>query len=300
MWRPRLSASAFQKPSLETMIDYQEFSSILNRHIFGEEKKDLLERIAKKPERFVGLFRPTKPESKILQNIFQSREIRFGDAMEEIAKSILVSLGYEILDSQITPELRVDLYFCRSKSFYMVEQKIRDDHDSTKRIGQFVNFREKFEFLFSRHSSKLEDAAMWFVDPSLMKNRKYYLREMDKLKSETCCKNIFLFYGSEFFNHLGISNLWDDLLGWLLVWREDLPTMPEIDFDADSNDSFEQIRSLEIKYWRKIIKEDDLWTQGIMGILFRTGETLQRMVDYLKEIGEEKLSQNLNRRINKL
>ncbi|MEO0257249.1 MAG: restriction endonuclease, partial [candidate division WOR-3 bacterium] len=50
-------------------MDYQGFSSILNRHIFGEEKRDLLERIVKNPERFIGLFRPTKPESKILQNI---------------------------------------------------------------------------------------------------------------------------------------------------------------------------------------------------------------------------------------
>jgi len=39
----------------------------------------LLEKVAKNPERFIGLFRPTKPPAKLLQHYTQSQEIRFGD-----------------------------------------------------------------------------------------------------------------------------------------------------------------------------------------------------------------------------
>ena len=47
-------------------MNYSKFSAILNKHIFEGEKKELLIKLAKNPERFIGLFRPTKPEAKIL------------------------------------------------------------------------------------------------------------------------------------------------------------------------------------------------------------------------------------------
>lgn len=69
-------------------MDYEKFCEILNKHIFEEEKKELLKKIAERPERFIGLFRPTKPGAKILQHILQSHEIRFGDAFEEIIEEL--------------------------------------------------------------------------------------------------------------------------------------------------------------------------------------------------------------------
>ena len=62
-------------------MNYEEFCKILNQHIFEGEKKELLRRIAGNPERFIGLFRPTKPGAKILQHLLQSHEIRMGDAL---------------------------------------------------------------------------------------------------------------------------------------------------------------------------------------------------------------------------
>jgi len=64
------------------MIDYQEFSQIFNKHIFEGEKKELLKKIIERPERFLGLFRPSKPGIKILQHLLQSHEIKFGNADE--------------------------------------------------------------------------------------------------------------------------------------------------------------------------------------------------------------------------
>ncbi len=63
------------------MMDYQKFCGILNKHIFEGEKRELLKKVADWPERFIGLFRPSKPGTKILQHLLQSHEIRFGDAL---------------------------------------------------------------------------------------------------------------------------------------------------------------------------------------------------------------------------
>lgn len=65
-------------------MDYNRFKEILNKHIFGETTLDLLKNLANKSERFIGLFRPSKPKTKIIQHILQSREIKFEDAIEEV------------------------------------------------------------------------------------------------------------------------------------------------------------------------------------------------------------------------
>jgi hypothetical protein len=41
---------------------YESFTKILNDKIFLEAKADLIRKLADYPERYVGLFRPTKPK----------------------------------------------------------------------------------------------------------------------------------------------------------------------------------------------------------------------------------------------
>ena len=69
-------------------MEYKLFKDILNQQIFESSKRDLIIKIAEHPERYIGLFRPTKPKAKILQNLLQSNEIRFGDALEIIFEKI--------------------------------------------------------------------------------------------------------------------------------------------------------------------------------------------------------------------
>ena len=85
-------------------MNYDKFCAILNKHIFEGEKKELLRRIAETPERFIGLFRPTKPGAKILQHLLQSHEIRMGDTLEEIIEEIFKSLGFKILSKNMVNE----------------------------------------------------------------------------------------------------------------------------------------------------------------------------------------------------
>ncbi len=135
-------------------MNYEKFCLILNKHIFEGEKKELLRRIADNPERFIGLFRPTKPGAKILQHLLQSHEIRMGDALEEIIEEILKDVGFKVLSKSMVNEegeqLSLDQYFTDGRIYYFIEQKVRDDHDSTKKRGQISNFETKLEILHKK------------------------------------------------------------------------------------------------------------------------------------------------------
>jgi len=165
-------------------MKYEDFCAILNRHIFEGEKKELLRRLAESPERFIGLFRPTKPEGKILQYLLQSHEIRMGDALEEIIGEILKDMGFSLLPKRIKvegtdEELYLDHYFTDGETYYFIEQKVRDDHDSSKKRGQISNFERKLEVLSKRH--KLLVGIMYFLDPDFSKNKNFYRDELRKM-----------------------------------------------------------------------------------------------------------------------
>ncbi len=270
-------------------MDYNKFCLILNKHIFEGEKRDLLKNIAERPERFIGLFRPTKPGTKILQHILQSHEIRFGDAFEELIGEILRELNFSILDKSIVGEngnsLSLDQYYEDKGVYYFIEQKVRDDHDSTKKRGQISNFETKLETLYKKHKDKLV-GIMYFIDPDLSKNKNYYLPELRRLSDFYGVKT-HLLYGKELFDYLGESDLWEQILSWLKLWKDSLPELPEIDFDKTPKESFEEIKDLPTRYWRKLLENEKLWAEGITKAVFRSGETL-RLVSRHFEVEEDK------------
>jgi hypothetical protein len=263
-------------------MNYLKFCKILNKHIFEGEKKELLKKLADRPERFIGLFRPSKPGTKILQHLLQSHEIRFGDALEELIEEVLKDLGYSILTKSITTvkgdQLSLDQFFTDGENYYFIEQKIRDDHDSTKKRGQIANFETKLEELFKIYKNKLI-GIMYFIDPDLMKNKNFYLSELNHLK-EYYNIPLYLFYGKELFEFLQSPNYWEKLLDWLINWKGSLPEMPEINFDTNPEESFEEIKDLEIRYWRKLLENKKLWEEGIIKAIFRNGETLKLTLNY--------------------
>lgn len=267
-------------------MEYHDFALILNKAIFDRDKIDLLEKVADRPNRFVGLFRPTKPGTKLVQSLLQSREIRFGDAMEKVIEEILHDFGYHILGKHILgtdgKSLKLDQYFTDNINYYLVEQKIRDDHDSSKREGQMRNFEKKIEALHKKHGSSLI-GSMYFIDPDLTKNMNYYKSEIVRIK-DIYNINIELFYGSALFNYLGQLPKWDELLLWLTEWKSTLSELPEINFDSDPVQTFEDIKELSLGHWKKIIQNEKLWSEGIIRSIFRDGSTLLLMLNYFRGI----------------
>ena len=285
-------------------MNYEKFKEILNRHIFEDEKVELLRKIAEYPERFIGLFRPTKPAAKILQNLLQSHEIRMGDALEEIIEEILKSFGFDVLDKNIKSKseevLSLDQYFTDGEKYYFIEQKIRDDHDSTKKRGQISNFEAKLEILYKRYKSNLI-GIMYFIDDTLDKNKNYYSSQLEGL-AKFYKVSLKLFYGRELFDYFNKPKMWEYILIWLKQWKKELPEFPEIDFDSNPNASCKELKKLELRFWRKIIDNKELWEEGIIQTIFKRGETLKKMLEFFKQqksVPYEELSKILEEKMKK-
>jgi hypothetical protein len=261
---------------------YNDVVEILNRHIFEGDKVSLLRKIAEGPERYIGLFRPTKPKAKLLQNLLQSHEIRFGDAMESLIQAILADIGFTNLPHRIQTadgdSLSIDQYFTNDTIYYFMEQKVRDDHDSTKKRGQISNFEQKLDVLYKVHQDDLV-GIMYFIDPDLSKNKNFYTQELDKLRDSYDIE-LHLFYGAEFFEYLGHPELWDSLLSWLRQWKDELSDFPEINLDLHPEESLEEIKTLETRYWRKLLSNDKIWSDGIIQVLFSEGTTLRLLLEH--------------------
>ncbi|AEK23840.1 HpyAIV family type II restriction enzyme [Capnocytophaga canimorsus] len=263
------------------ILEYEYFKNLLNQKLFEDSYSDLLRKIADNPDRYIGIFRPTKPKTKLIQNITQSHEIRFGDALEYLFEKYFQTTGFTLLPKRFRnnqdKEYNIDQLFANGNTIFMIEQKVRDDHDSTKKVGQFNNFESKYFELTQLYPNYKIIPIMWFIDDSLRKNRKYYLSEMQKMANDYACEN-FLFYGEEIFGEKGgISDfdlkIWLEVLDYLELWKNTLPDMPEINFDSKAEEVFNEIKDLPPIVFRKIFNNKDI-VQQIFPIIFPTGKTL--------------------------
>jgi hypothetical protein len=270
-------------------MENRQLEEILNRHVFNEAKPTLLKSIAENPDRFVGAFRSTTPQLKLLQNLLQSREIRFGDAMEEVISALLQEMEFVILPKNFVAEeeMSCDHYFCDDEQtrFYLIEQKMRDDHDSSKKRGQFENFRNKITYLKGIHGDHLI-GIMYFIDPSLEKNRNYYRGNIENLTASLGIV-VRLFYNGELFEYFGHPALWEQLVSSLKSWRERLGGELELNFDKDPESSIEDLVSVSLGTWRKIIGNDLLWSEGVISTLFPNGRTLGLQKDAFERFSND-------------
>lgn len=261
-------------------MTYEDFKQHFDEWIFGSIKHDLLKKLAEEPERYIGIFRSTLPKGKILQNLTQSQEIQFGDAFEALITKYLAECGFENLpkDQQFNGEaLNLDQYFKKDGKYYFVEQKMRDDHDSTKKRGQIDNFTKKVDFLISIHGQNVE-AFLFFVDTEMDKNKSYYTDEATKLQQS---KNIpvHVCYGRDFFERIEMGEVWDEIERHLRRWRSEIPEYPNTNFDEDSEDSFNQLKQLSPTDMTKILENNEIFTNFIP-ILFPQKDTLHKLLDY--------------------
>lgn len=132
------------------IISYEEFCELLSKHIQSGDEfyLNLLKNVIDNPSRYCGLFRLSNAKSKLIQNVTQSKEIKFGDIVEELATEYIERLGYKTFNKNLGADekgdfLNVDQYFTDGTNIYIVEMKIRDDHDSTKKRGQYSNFQKR-------------------------------------------------------------------------------------------------------------------------------------------------------------
>lgn len=266
-------------------MDYNSFKKILNEQIFENSKADLVEKVAMNPDRYVGLFRPTKPKAKILQNLLQSNEIKMGDALEILFEEYFKLLNFKILEKKID-DLSLDQLFTNGKIIFFVEQKIRDDHDSTKKRGQIENFERKIEVLLNKLKIPENSlrAFMYFVDDSLVKNKNYYLEELSKIHRDynvscTIC------YGKDFWDSINHSDIWEEVLIYLERWKKEIPDMPSINLDENPEKSFEEICNLKPIIFRNLFSDERI-CEEILPIIFSENKTLTLLKNEFLERGK--------------
>jgi len=224
------------------------------------------------------LFRPTKPKAKILQNLLQSHEIRFGDAFELIIEKYFELKNYELLPNRYKNregrDLNIDQCIRKNKKIYFIEQKVRDDHDSSKKTGQIDNFEKKIEILIDTYGDKNLEGYFYFIDPDLVKLSKDYGIKL------------YLCYGKELFDTILEPQIWTDIIKNLTLWKSELPDLPEINFDKDSKHSFEEIKDISPSIFRKLFDNETIYNEILMTI-FPEKKTLKLLLQYFKEKSAE-------------
>lgn len=266
-------------------MNFEHFSRVFNKIIFDTSKADLLKKVSQYPDRYVGIFRPTKPKAKLLQNLLQSNEIRFGDAFEKIIEEYFVLNGYELLNKKIffteneeTRELNLDQFIKKDNQIVFIEQKVRDDHDSSKKRGQIENFETKLNAIIREYGDKNIKAFFYFIDPSLVKNRNYYSTKLIQLSNDYGISCI-VSYGEELFAELDIRESWYEILEHLKKWKDNIQELPETNFDLEANTTFEEIKDLPPKFFRALFNNQEIKKQ-ILPVLFPQNKTLKLLSEY--------------------
>ena len=273
-------------------MNYDKFKKIINKKIFEESKADLIKKLAKYPERYIGLFRPTKPKAKIIQNLTQSNEIKFGDAFEILIEEYLKERNFKILEKRFEFEgdvLKLDQHFKKENKIFFVEQKIRDDHDSTKKRGQTDNFEKKLNLLLNKYNEKNLTGIIYFIDPDLSKNKNYYQSRLKEMERQYGVK-LYLFYGGEFFKFFNLD--WIEVLKHLKNWKKELPDIPEINFDKEPESTFEEIKDLSPQIFNKIFSNKEIFNEIIL-TLFPQKKVLKLLLKHFKEKSDETRYKNL-------
>ena len=267
------------------VINYEEMKATFNAVVHDNRASSLFSSIAKNPQRFIGKFRATSPKGKVMQNLTQSIEVKMGALFEILIEDVFISYGYEPLDkvwiAEDGKELHGDLFFIKNDELLFIEQKVRDDHDSTKKRGQFENFVQKAKIIEQKYPDKKLTSAMFFLDPSLKKNKKFY---NEKCFEETYLSNLNVFYGDELFVNQGIGHAWmEDVEDFLDTWREEEEGRGGYDINLDLNpqNSFDEIKKLPLSVINKFFNNKDLMQQ-ISPIIFPNNEVPQLLKDFLQ------------------
>ena len=173
---------------------------------------------------------------------------------------------------------------------------MRDDHDSTKKRGQVSNFEKKLEALVDIYGDKVTWGFFYFIDPSLVKNRNFYQPELQKLQ-ESWGVQLSVSYGQDMFNQLGLSHVWPDIMNNLQKWRQDIPDLPNVNFDSNPEESAEEIKDLPLRIFRKLFDDERIVSQ-ILPVLFPTGETLRLLLPHFEKQGLP-IAQNISTGVKK-
>lgn len=159
------------------MISREECFAILDKHIKSDISQFWTNTLANTDiHRLTTQFMPFSFEDKLKQYYFTSQAVCFGNALEEIFHVFLEKNGAVFLDRHYVAQHDCDQLFSYLDKVALIEQKVRDDHDSSKKKGQIENFNAKKTAL--RQDFNNFYCSSWFIDDGLRKNQSYYAQQL--------------------------------------------------------------------------------------------------------------------------
>lgn len=177
--------------------------------------------------------------------------------------------------------MELDQIFSNENTIYFIEQKVRDDHDSSKKRGQINNFEKKISAILQKFKGKKVIGFFYFIDISFTKNKRFYTAEIEKLSRDYGLM-LHLSYGENLFDKLNKVEIWSEIINYLTKWKNNIPELPEINFDKDPKGSFEEIKYLELSIYRKLFNNQNL--DELLYVLFPEKLTLNLLHSYFQEM----------------
>ena len=253
------------------ILSYDYFVEKLNSRLKTDDSfyYDLLCKVIKDPTRYVGIFRITNVKTKLIQNVTQSREIKLGDFMEDIVTDYIHAMGYTNLNKHIGTDtegnpLNADQAFREGNTIFLIEQKIRDDHDSTKKRGQYDNFRKKYTLLKTQYPDCTINATMWFIDNSFAKNKRYYLTKASQESSNNVTLNI-LYGGALFDTIFNRNDVWEEICEYLGKHKQErndeILHIPDFDTSPEMLNALKQLKMNVPNLYRKLMSDKPIYVQ---------------------------------------
>ncbi len=83
------------------------------------------------------------------------------------------------------------------------------------------------------------------------------------------------------FDYLGLTDVWDEILQYLELWKNEIPDFPEINFDTDAQHTFEEIKDLKPLIFRKLFDNEIIFEEIVL-TLFPDKKTLRLLLNYFE------------------
>lgn len=183
-------------------MEYCKYKEIFDKHLLLPDVTTYVKDLVKDNTSFARLTTSFNVKSfidRLQSNYLTSVGIKLGDALEDAFKQFLIENGAIFLPRNFVKNRDCDQIFQYGEKTFLIEQKIRDDHDSSKKVGQIENYKIKKDEIKKKVNSL--SACSWFIDPDFAKNKSYYLRELSAEE---------LYYGQEIEQFLKNYVFFDD------------------------------------------------------------------------------------------
>lgn len=262
----------------------------------------IIQKMVEKPELLTGFKKINTFALRMYASFGQANNIKFGTILENYFQSYLKDLGWELLTRDYTltkdeineykndsDKVNIDIVAKYNNTIIFIEQKILDNHDSTKKIGQLRNFQEKASVLHREHPNNDIYGFEWFIDDSQHKNGPGWEKHNKKyVKTHSYYKDrLYVVYGNQLeqklneitkINHDGMLKSFETCIkNWHLSHKK---LLPENNFDKYPMDVLDELKKYTFNKTYKMFSNSDLEEQ-IHPILFPNKQVYKAYYAYL-------------------